>query len=646
VSASDDPAQSLESKKKSVSARSINDVAIAPDSQRVAWVTDSGIFIESLTASATEPKRLGPGSDIAWSPDSRQLAFLSNDKSNRQQLYVASVESGTPKRLTTLKGDFSNPQWSPDGKTIAFLFVAGALRRPGAGVPIPTPVGVVGEKPFEQRLAVINVTSGKVNFASPADLYVYEYDWSPDSRQLVATASVGAGDDNWYVAQLYTFNLLSGKAEVIFKPEKQITAPRWSPDGKQIAFIAGVMSGNLGGNSGDVYSIAPEGGPARDLTPQLQASAHNLDWRSAGQILFREYVDGEIGLAEVTLAGDVTQLWRGPEFSPAGTWLEKISLAADGKTSAVVLQSLDHAPEVWAGEIGAWKRISSINQQVHLVAHKTESIHWDNDNWSIQGWITYPHDYDASKRYPMVVDVHGGPSGMSTACCDAELANAGYFVFCPNFRGSAGFGQKFQSANFRDFGYGDLRDILTGIDTILERLPVDKDRIGITGQSYGGYMAMWAVTQTDRFHASVANAGIADWLSYMGQANIPQWVMPYFGVSIFDDPAPYARTSPMNYIKNVKTPTLIVVGAEDGDCPAAQSLEYWYALKSLGVRTQLVIYPNEGHEMTDPGHLRDVHERTLAWFDQFLSPAPKGTAAPQQPGAALVSRPPQLYTSK
>jgi len=167
---------------------------------------------------------------------------------------------------------------------------------------------------------------------------------------------VGAGDDNWYSAQLYTFNLGSAKAEVVFKPEKQITAPRWSPDGKQIAFIAGLMSGNLGGNSGDVYSIASEGGPARNLTSQMKASAHNLYWRSASQILFREYIDGELGLGEVSLAGDVTQLWKGPDFSQAGTWIEKISLAANGKTSAVILESLDHAPEIWAEESAHGRR--------------------------------------------------------------------------------------------------------------------------------------------------------------------------------------------------------------------------------------------------------------------------------------------------
>ena len=435
---------------------------------------------------------------------------------------------------------------------------------------------------------------------------------------MIATAAHGAGDDNWYVAQLYTINVTSGRLESILKPGMQITAPRWSPDGKQISFIGGTMSGNLGGNSGDVYLIPAEGGPVRDLTPQMKASAHNLVWRSTNRILIREYVDGEVGLAEVDPGGGVKPLWTGTEFSGQGSWMEQISVARDGWTSAAVLESLDRPPEVWVGAIGAWRQITHLNEGVRPFSGKVESIHWKSDNWRIQGWITYPREYDPNLPYPMVVEVHGGPSGMASAGCGGELAAEGYFVLCPNYRGSAGFGEEFQKANFRDFGYGDLRDILAGVDKVIETLPIDKNRIGITGQSYGGYMAMWAVTQTDLFHAAVANAGIADWLSYVGQADIPQWVRPYFGALIYDDPATYARSSPMNYVKNAKTPTLIVVGAGDGECPAPQSLEFWYALKTLGVETQLVIYPNEGHEMTGLKDIRDVTRREMEWFNQHL----------------------------
>jgi dipeptidyl aminopeptidase/acylaminoacyl peptidase len=201
---------------------------------------------------------------------------------------------------------------------------------------------------------------------------------------------------------------------------------------------------------------------------------------------------------------------------------------------------------------------------------------------------------------------------------ESELSDAGYFILCPNPRGSAGEGEAFERANVKDFGYGDLRDILAGVDKVVQRLPVDKNRVGIFGWSYGEYMAMWAVTQTPKFHAAVAGAGIADWFSYAGEADIPQWTIPYFGASVYDDPFIYARSSPMNYIKNVKTPTLIQVGSGDGECPAPQSLEFWHALRTLGVKTELVIYPDEGHGITKPEHTRDIMRRRIAWFNEYL----------------------------
>jgi dipeptidyl aminopeptidase/acylaminoacyl peptidase len=207
---------------------------------------------------------------------------------------------------------------------------------------------------------------------------------------------------------------------------------------------------------------------------------------------------------------------------------------------------------------------------------------------------------------------------MSSPPRGGAWSQRGYFQFSPNFRGSAGFGQAFVRATFRDFGYGDLRDILSGVNKIVETLPVDRDRIGITGQSYGGYMTMMAVTQTQVFHAAVANAGISEWLSYGGNANTPRWANAFFGASVYENPAIYARTSPMTYVQNVKTPTLIIVGAGDGYCPPSQSLEYWYALESLGVKTKLVIYAEEGHSISKPENVRDVNQQTAEWFDKHL----------------------------
>jgi dipeptidyl aminopeptidase/acylaminoacyl peptidase len=224
----------------------------------------------------------------------------------------------------------------------------------------------------------------------------------------------------------------------------------------------------------------------------------------------------------------------------------------------------------------------------------------------------------------MVVVVHGGPASCARPTWPHSffgitlLASQGYFVLMPNPRGSYGQGEAFTRANVKDFGYGDLRDVLAGANEVVKTLPVDNDRIGITGWSYGGFMTMWAVTQTNRFHAAVAGAGLSNWQSYYGENDIDQWMIPYFGASVYDDPAVYGKSSPINYIKNVKTPTLILVGDRDGECPVPQSYEYWHALKTLGVDNQFVVYEGEGHFIYKPDDQRDIMRRLLSWFNAKL----------------------------
>ena len=259
------------------------------------------------------------------------------------------------------------------------------------------------------------------------------------------------------------------------------------------------------------------------------------------------------------------------------------------------------APEVWAGPPTNMKQITHLNDGMKPAWGKTESVEWTNDGFKVQGWLLYPANYDPSKKYPLIVSVHGGPSSAVTprwpgvGYGGVPFSALGYFVFMPNPRGSYGQGEKFTQANIKDFGYGDLRDILAGMDVLEKRFPIDKNREGLTGWSYGGFMTMFGVTQTTRLKAAVAGAGISDWKSYYGENSIDQWMVPFFGKTVYDDTAVYAKSSAIEYIKNVKTPTLVVVGDRDGECPAPQSFEFWHALRAEGVKTQLVVYPNEGH---------------------------------------------------
>jgi dipeptidyl aminopeptidase/acylaminoacyl peptidase len=617
--------------------------ATSPDGKKVGWVEillgkdgapdgNTAIFLAERETTAP-PKRITAATapraegSLAWSSDSKQLAFLSDAaRPGELQLYVVSAAGGPAKKLTSAKGLLATPRWSPDGKSIAVLFTENATRSAGPLVSEPPETGEIKDAFFEQRLALVDVTTGELRHLSPPDMHVYEYDWSPDGTRFALTAAHGNGDNNWWIAQLYTLDAsLLATLKPIYKPLLQIARPAFSPDGKQIAFVEGLMS-DEDSVGGDVFTIPAQGGPPKNVAPEMKASATWLSWTPEGKILFSGAVEGDAQVATIDPTnGHIETMWRGQEQVGAGLWGTNLSLAADGKTSAVIRSSLSDPPEIWAGPVGYWKQITHRNTAVKPAWGETKSIRWKSDGYDVQGWLTYPKDFDRAKKYPMIVRVHGGPGLVVQSSWPdypwdfaQALAAAGYFVLQPNPRGSFGQGEAFTRANVRDFGYGDFRDILAGVDEALRVAPIDPNRLGLTGWSYGGYMTMWGVTQTNRFKAAMAGAGIADYLSYYGENKIDQWMIPFFGKSVYDDPEVYAKSSPLTFIKNVKTPTLVIVGDSDGECPTPQSYEFWHALKTLGVETQLVVYEHEGHMFVNPAHQRDRIRRTVTWFDEHL----------------------------
>jgi len=635
--------------------REISEAVVSPDGLRAAWVEslpgkngapshNSAVFVTDPTT-GNSPHRISAAAagaaasehEVAWSPDSKNLAFFSDAAHpGEPQLYVTSLDN-SPRQITHVKGDVSAPLWSPDGKTIAFLYIPNAPRAAGPLAAETQPEGVIRQDAYEQRLALVDLKTSLLRIITPADMYVYEYDWSPDSRKLCATAAHGNGDDNWYEAQIYIFDVLHIAApQSIYKSDMQIGTPKWSPDGKSIAFIAGLMS-DEGSIGGDIYTVPADssnvssngGGDARDITPDIKASPASLTWSAdSHSIVFGEIIDGQSGIASVNLhSGEVSQLYTGPERLSSSGFGVAVSLSRDGRDAAVVRQSYAQPPEVWFGPIGSWKQITRINSDLHPAWGKVESLHWASDmggDQKIQGWLLYPTNYDPSKKYGLVVNVHGGPASATLPAWPgiryyyAALPAAGYFVLFPNPRGSYGAGEAFTKANVKDFGGGDFRDIMAGVDAALASLPIDPNRLGITGWSYGGFMSMWAVTQTHRFKAAVIGAGLSDWLSYYGENQIDKWMTFYFGDTVYNDPAVYAKSAPINFVKNVQTPSLIVVGDSDGECPPPQSFEFWHALVTFGVPTEFVIYPHEGHGFSNPAHSRDIINRAVAWFDSHL----------------------------
>jgi dipeptidyl aminopeptidase/acylaminoacyl peptidase len=615
-------------------------VAISADANRVAWVQSTAATTKKETyvlASSGDAKAMKVNlpatgdrtdSDPEWSPDSKTLAFFSTaGEKGQAQLWIVNADGTGAKKLTALKGYAARPRWSRDGKQIAFLYIEGA----GGGGPLVATqnvTGVIDTAFHNQRIAIIDAKGGQVRQASPAELHVYDFDWSPDDKSFVATAAPGPGDNNWWIAQIHTIDIANGTSAAIYKPALQVAVPRWSPDGKSIAFIEGLMSddGNYGG---DLCTISADGSALTNRTKDRKSSPSSLYWLEPNRILFTEFVGGSSAVSELSLADNsIRTIWKGDEELRASGNFPNFSVARDGKTSAAVRSNYTTAPEVWAGPIGNWRQLTRNNAGLSATWGKAESIEWTNDNFSIQSWLVPPAKIDADKKHPMIVLIHGGPSsvttpewpagfGMSRAII-AALSSHGYYVLLPNPRGSYGQGEDFTRANVKDFGGGDLRDILTGVDAALAKNPIDPNRLGVVGWSYGGFMTMWTVTQTNRFHAAVAGAGIANWQSYYGQNLIDQWMIPFFGASVYEDPAVYEKSSPIHFIKNVKTPTLVVVGERDAECPSPQSYEFWHALRTLGVPTQLIVYPGEGHMFVKPEHQIDRMDQTLAWFDKYL----------------------------
>jgi len=604
-------------------AKSIQQAVISSDGTRVAYIVQGKLHVVSIDGSSSHEIEVEGQLElrsVAWSSDSKQVVFLADlpGEAPSAQLWTASADGGSPTKHCDLKGNSDVPSFSPDGSKIALLFIEGMPRQSGPLQPMTPLAGVIGEKIYEQRLATVDLTSNAISQVTPADTYIYEYEWTPDGQAWVATAAHGNGDANWYIARLYRIDARSGDMHELYAPKLQIAEPHVSPDGKNVAFIEGLMS-DEGATGGDVFAVPITGGKPRNLTPGIKASPSSLHWTGPDRVTFDEDIDGKSGFGMATLSGAVQQIWSAEES------VGSTSYARDGVTTAVIRQSPSTPSEVWAGPIGTWKQVTTLNADVKPAWGTARNFHWTNRNQHLEGWLLLPKDYSVGKKYPLVVNVHGGPSAACGARWDSRTMGAesamGYFAFCPNPRGSYGQGEAFTQGNMKYFGGGDFRDIMAGVDALLKEYPIDSRRIGIRGHSYGGYMTMWAETQTQRFAAAVAGAGLSDWLSYYGVNEIDEWMIPFFGASVYDDPAVYAKSDPMHFVKNVKTPTLIIVGDSDGEVPMEQSVEWWHALKTLKVPTELVVYPHEGHVFFKPDDARDYAVRSLEWFDEWFAKA-------------------------
>ncbi|HEY9513020.1 MAG TPA: prolyl oligopeptidase family serine peptidase, partial [Rhodanobacter sp.] len=493
-------------------AQSIDAVALSPDGAQLAWVIerDGKSAIAVAAADGTHPRTVSavakPGtcseSGIAWAPDSRHLAFVANchvdltsTQPMRNDIYLAdTADSAAPKRLAQLAGYVRALQWTADGKALGFLYVAGATRRASAVAAAKPLVGEVGVSGVEvQRVASIDVASGALHELTPASVYAYEFNWSADGSRIAYTAAQPPGDNNWWVAKLYAQPARAdARATLLVDPNAasggalrglQIALPRWSPDGTRIVFIGGLMS-DQGATGGDIYAVPATGGAPVNLTPDIRVTPTWLGWAGPQSLLVSQISNGQSQLAKYQIdASSARQqqlLFTIPASIGDGSAAMAMSLSSDSQHVAFLQSSFAQAKEVHAGRLGTTPppAVTSINAALKPAWGKAESVEWNNEGFHVQGWLLYPANYDASKSYPMIVVVHGGPSSAviprwpGVGYGGAPLSALGYFVFMPNPRGSFGQGEKYVQANRQDFGYGDLRDILAGVDAVEKMVPV------------------------------------------------------------------------------------------------------------------------------------------------------------------------------
>ncbi len=604
--------------------RSVQDPQFSPDGTRVAFVVTDPLTGEKQTrhiwlydkpSNKVRQLTSSEKSDTSprWSPDGKQLAFLSN-RGEQQQIYVLRMEGGEAAAVTKGKVGVEVFAWSPDGRSIAFLAPNPRTEAEEKKEKDKDDERVVDRDDKYARLRVLDLAKREERTLTESTWKVEELQWLPNGQSIVIKATDRPASDRM-TDRIYLVDVTNGRKQELLAPRGPFRNLRVSLQGSAVCFIG---SRDDGPEPHDLLTIPIEGGIAKNLTgASLDRAILDFQFAKGGWTV-AVYADGFrrkfIGYTESGERKDMTsELSVNPgQFSVAATG----EIAFVGETATTL-------PELWIRDTrGVAQQVSHVNdswKEYGLIA--PEFIRYKSfDETEIEAGLLKPAGYDGKTKISLVVLIHGGPTGSwedTVETWGQLLVASGFAVLYPNVRGSIGYGQKFVEMNRADWGGGDFKDVMAGVDELIKKGVADPERLGIGGWSYGGYMSEWAVTQTTRFKAAVSGAGMADLISEFGTEKDPAYDEWFWGVP-YEKPEGFLNSSPFLYVKNAKTPTLILQGEADPIDPIGQSQELYRGLKRYGVDAEFVLYPRELHGFQEAKHRVDVEKRMLAWFEKYL----------------------------
>ncbi len=651
-----------------INVKSVGGAQISPDGKWVAytvnetdWKQDAFVnHIRLANAATGKAFQLTRGEKSAgnpqWSPSGEWLAFTSNRIGDKNQILVIHPDGGEATQLTKAENGVNGFAWSEDGKNIAFTSSDADQKVTKERKDHLGDFEVVRKEYSHSHLWTFDVVDALkapvagTQLTKGKDFNVGPFSWSPDGKMIAFSATTNPDLINGGTSDVYLLSLADNSVKKLVAQPGPDNNPRWSPDGKQIVFSSAMGNPKYFHSNSRLAVVSVDGGTPRSITDAFDEQPGFVEWNADG-IYFGGLQKTASHLFRVDPAtGRVTRV-TAPDNLMAGGF----SFTSDGRQIAFTSLSPTSLGEVYVASIQTLspRKLTSITDQVKDFTLATrEVISWQSkDGATIEGVLIKPADFDPNKKYALLCVIHGGPTGIDRpTLLDARYyptdiwAARGALVLKVNYRGSAGYGEKFRQLNVRNLGVGDAWDVVSGVDHLIGKGWVDPRKVGCMGWSQGGYISAFLTTSSDRFAAISVGAGISNWATYYFNTDITPFTIQYLGDDPADDPEIYAKTSPMTYIKQAKTPTLIQHGEFDRRVPIPNAYELRQGLEDRGVKVEMVVYKGYGHGITKPKSMRAVMQHNLAWFNHYIfgdplpdfskPDLPKKETKPDEPKAA------------